>query len=195
MRRLEAGETFIVTRGESPMGELGPDRRQRFVSSHFVADIFHGAPRIDLKTNASRSRDSRRPRLRAPCLNNALPGNPDTSVVIDLGSSIQFYSRLRWRSPLSPWPSWRQVRTLQKIRRKGHDVRTDCNGRGSIRCLPFDSAAARAYGVIYAAVTKRTQGSRHRAVDLLIAAVAAASGHPHHAQSAGPRLDSKISSL
>jgi antitoxin (DNA-binding transcriptional repressor) of toxin-antitoxin stability system len=49
MRRPEAGETFIVTRAGKPVGELGPDRRQHFVSSHFVADIFHGAPRIDLK--------------------------------------------------------------------------------------------------------------------------------------------------
>ncbi|MCO5301462.1 MAG: type II toxin-antitoxin system VapC family toxin [Candidatus Nanopelagicales bacterium] len=45
--------------------------------------------------------------------------------------------------------------------------------------LPFDSAAARAYGVIYAAVTSRGRKARGtRAVDLLIAAVAAASGLP-----------------
>lgn len=47
MRRLEAGETFIVTRAGKPVGELGPVRRQRFVSSHLVAGIFHDAPSID----------------------------------------------------------------------------------------------------------------------------------------------------
>lgn len=49
MRRLEAGETFIVTRAGKPVGELGPLGRQYFVSSQFVADIFHGAPPIDFE--------------------------------------------------------------------------------------------------------------------------------------------------
>jgi antitoxin (DNA-binding transcriptional repressor) of toxin-antitoxin stability system len=47
MRRLEAGETFVVTRAGKPVGELGPVRRQHFVSSQLVADIFHLAPSID----------------------------------------------------------------------------------------------------------------------------------------------------
>jgi antitoxin (DNA-binding transcriptional repressor) of toxin-antitoxin stability system len=48
MRRLDAGETFTVTRAGKPVGEMGSDRRQRFVSSVVVADIFQGAPRIDM---------------------------------------------------------------------------------------------------------------------------------------------------
>ena len=47
MRRLEAGETFVVTRAGKPVGELGPVRRQPFVSSRLVADLFRGAPGID----------------------------------------------------------------------------------------------------------------------------------------------------
>jgi len=48
MRRLEAGETFVVTRAGKPVGELGPIRRQHFVSTLLVADMFHSAPSIDL---------------------------------------------------------------------------------------------------------------------------------------------------
>lgn len=45
--------------------------------------------------------------------------------------------------------------------------------------IPFDTAAARAYGTVYAAVASRGRKARGaRAVDLLIAAVAAASGLP-----------------
>lgn len=45
--------------------------------------------------------------------------------------------------------------------------------------LPFDTASARAYGLIYAAVASRGRKARGaRAVDLLIAAVAASSGIP-----------------
>ena len=48
MRRLDAGETFIVTRAGKPVGELSPLRRQRFVTADTVADLFHLAPAIDL---------------------------------------------------------------------------------------------------------------------------------------------------
>ncbi len=45
--------------------------------------------------------------------------------------------------------------------------------------IPFDAAAARAYGGIYAAVAARGRRARGaRAVDLLIAAIAAAAGLP-----------------
>lgn len=47
MRRLEAGETFIVTRAGKPVGELGPVRRQQFVNASLVAAIFRDAPGID----------------------------------------------------------------------------------------------------------------------------------------------------
>ncbi len=48
MRRLDAGETFIVTRSGKPVGELSPLRRQRFVTADTVASLFHRAPAIDL---------------------------------------------------------------------------------------------------------------------------------------------------
>lgn len=47
MRRLDAGETFIVTRAGKPVGELSPLRRQRFVTADTVAALFHRAPSID----------------------------------------------------------------------------------------------------------------------------------------------------
>jgi antitoxin (DNA-binding transcriptional repressor) of toxin-antitoxin stability system len=47
MRRLDAGETFIVTRAGVPVGQLSPFRRQRFVTAAAVAEVFAGAPSID----------------------------------------------------------------------------------------------------------------------------------------------------
>ena len=48
MRRLDAGETFIVTRAGQPVGELSPLRRPRFVNTDTVLDLFARAPAIDL---------------------------------------------------------------------------------------------------------------------------------------------------
>lgn len=48
MRRLDQGETFIVTRNGMPVGELSPLRRLRFVTTETVAALFHHAPPIDL---------------------------------------------------------------------------------------------------------------------------------------------------
>ena len=47
MRRLDQGETFIVTRNGMPVGELSPLRRLRFVTAETVAALFHHAPPID----------------------------------------------------------------------------------------------------------------------------------------------------
>jgi prevent-host-death family protein len=47
MRRLDDGESFVVTRNGVPVGELTPIRRRRFVNSEAVVAAFHGAPRID----------------------------------------------------------------------------------------------------------------------------------------------------
>jgi prevent-host-death family protein len=47
MRRLDDGESFVVTRNGVPVGELTPLRRHRFVSSVSVVAIFNGAPPID----------------------------------------------------------------------------------------------------------------------------------------------------
>jgi prevent-host-death family protein len=47
MRRLDQGETFIVTRNGNPVGELTPLRRHRFVSVDAVIAMFRNAPAID----------------------------------------------------------------------------------------------------------------------------------------------------
>jgi prevent-host-death family protein len=47
MRRLDEGESFVVTRNGVPVGELAPLRRHRFVSADAVAAIFNGAPAVD----------------------------------------------------------------------------------------------------------------------------------------------------
>lgn len=48
MRRLDRGETFIVTRNGTPVGELTPMRRHRFVPTDAVAAMFRNAPAIDV---------------------------------------------------------------------------------------------------------------------------------------------------
>lgn len=47
MRRLDQGESFIVTRNGVPVGELTPLRRHRFVATAAVMAIFRNAPAID----------------------------------------------------------------------------------------------------------------------------------------------------
>ena len=50
--------------------------------------------------------------------------------------------------------------------------------------LPFDAAAARAYGRIYSALLARGRVGRHRFADLLIAATALANGLPLYTRNA-----------
>jgi prevent-host-death family protein len=47
MRALDQGESFVVTRNGTPVGELIPLRRRRFVPTEVVLGAFAGAPRID----------------------------------------------------------------------------------------------------------------------------------------------------
>jgi len=47
MRRLDHGETFIVTRNGTPVGELTPMRRHRFVATDAVVAMFRNAPAVD----------------------------------------------------------------------------------------------------------------------------------------------------
>lgn len=47
MRRLDQGETFIVTRNGTPVGELTPLRRHRFVATDTVLAMFRNAPAVD----------------------------------------------------------------------------------------------------------------------------------------------------
>ena len=48
MRGLDEGRSYIVTRRNVPVGELRPLRRQRFVDSRALAEIFRSAPPVDL---------------------------------------------------------------------------------------------------------------------------------------------------
>jgi len=50
MRRLDAGETFIVTRNGVPVGELTPLRRHRFVAAEAAVALFRRAPSVDYQT-------------------------------------------------------------------------------------------------------------------------------------------------
>ena len=50
MRRLDAGETFIVTRNGVPVGEFTPLRRHRFVAAEAAVAMFRAAPAVDYRT-------------------------------------------------------------------------------------------------------------------------------------------------
>ncbi len=47
LRRVDQGETFIVTRNGTPVAELTPMRRHRFVSAEALVELFRGAPTLD----------------------------------------------------------------------------------------------------------------------------------------------------
>jgi prevent-host-death family protein len=48
MRRLDKGETFVVTRNGTPVGELAPFTRHRFVTADAARALFQGAPAVEL---------------------------------------------------------------------------------------------------------------------------------------------------
>lgn len=47
MRKLDEGETFVVTRNGVPVGELAPLRRHRFVAAEAAVAMFRAAPEVD----------------------------------------------------------------------------------------------------------------------------------------------------
>ncbi len=47
MRGLDRGESFIVTRRGTPIGELIPLRRSRFVKAEAAVAAFKAAPHVD----------------------------------------------------------------------------------------------------------------------------------------------------
>lgn len=49
MRRVDRGESFVVTRAGVPVGELVPLRRGRFISADAAVAIFRGAPAVDFQ--------------------------------------------------------------------------------------------------------------------------------------------------
>ena len=66
MRRLDEGESFVVTRHGVPVGELTPLCRLRFVTAESIAQLLQAAPstdreqfRRDLDTVADRSIEPR----------------------------------------------------------------------------------------------------------------------------------------
>lgn len=49
MRRLDQGESFVVTRNGVPVGRLTPFPRRRFVAADVVTAAFRGAGALDLE--------------------------------------------------------------------------------------------------------------------------------------------------
>jgi prevent-host-death family protein len=47
MRALDRGESFVVTRNGTPVGDLTPLRPRQYVSADAAAAAFRGAPPID----------------------------------------------------------------------------------------------------------------------------------------------------
>jgi antitoxin (DNA-binding transcriptional repressor) of toxin-antitoxin stability system len=49
MRKVDEGETFVVTRNGVPVAELTPLRRHRFVAAEMVVALFAAARAIDYR--------------------------------------------------------------------------------------------------------------------------------------------------
>jgi antitoxin (DNA-binding transcriptional repressor) of toxin-antitoxin stability system len=47
MRGLYEGETYVVMRNGTPVGELTPLRRHRFIPAEIAIAMFRGAPSVD----------------------------------------------------------------------------------------------------------------------------------------------------
>lgn len=47
MRALDDGRSFVINRNGTPVGELTPLRRHRFVAAEAAVAVFRDAPRID----------------------------------------------------------------------------------------------------------------------------------------------------
>jgi len=47
MRRVDAGETFVVTSNGRPVAELAPLHRHRYVRSEAAVALFRRAPEVD----------------------------------------------------------------------------------------------------------------------------------------------------
>lgn len=65
LRRVEAGEEFLVTRNGTPVAELRPAAHRRAVSRQRLAEAFRGVPAVELN------------RLRADLDETADPGMSD----------------------------------------------------------------------------------------------------------------------
>jgi antitoxin (DNA-binding transcriptional repressor) of toxin-antitoxin stability system len=47
LRRVDAGETFVITERGAPIAELRPISRRRFVTRDQIRTVFEAAPPID----------------------------------------------------------------------------------------------------------------------------------------------------
>jgi antitoxin (DNA-binding transcriptional repressor) of toxin-antitoxin stability system len=47
MRALDEGKSFVITRNGTPVGELRPLRRHRFVPASTAVALFRSAPPLD----------------------------------------------------------------------------------------------------------------------------------------------------
>jgi putative addiction module component (TIGR02574 family) len=84
MRRLDQGESFVVTRNGTPVGELTPLRRHRFVNAVAAVAIFKNArPLSRIASVPTLFRGQTRKSTPVPERRYAR-GTLDTSVVIDL---------------------------------------------------------------------------------------------------------------
>ena len=62
MRRVDRGESFVVTRSGVPVAELVPLRRRQFISVEAAMAAFAGAPTVDaarFRTDVDRILDQR----------------------------------------------------------------------------------------------------------------------------------------
>ncbi len=121
-----------------------------------------------------------RPKTRSPVAERPPRGLIDTSVVLDLerldpeGLPIEIAISALTLAELAAGPH-----VASDAKERG--VRQDRLQRAeaAFDALPFDAAAARAYGRVYSAVVSTSRKARGaRAVDLLIAATAAAAALP-----------------
>lgn len=54
LRRVEAGESLIVTVSGRPVAELSPVRRHRWVSGPALTQVWHGRAPLDLERDLGR---------------------------------------------------------------------------------------------------------------------------------------------
>ncbi|MGC8628323.1 MAG: PIN domain-containing protein [Acidimicrobiales bacterium] len=178
MRRLEQGESFVLTRNGVPVGELALLRRHRFVKADVAVAMFRGALSVDLARLRAELDYVVTLHLRTtvlvPDLERAKRGIIHTSVVVDLERldagqlPIELAVSAITMAELAAGP--RSTRDGdERARRQDRLQRAEA----AFDPLPFDGEAARAYGRIYAAQKANGRKARGaRAPDLLIAATA-----------------------
>lgn len=154
MRELDRGESSVVARNSVPAGELRPIGRLRFVAAARAIEGLVNAAAIDparFRSNVDRQLSQ-----------DPAPG----SACLQTVGTLAACSTPRWSSN---WKGW--ILAGSRLKR----------GEAILEPLPFDAAAARASGRLYArALAAGGKAHGQRAVDLPIAAVALSLGLPLH---------------